>query len=266
MPETNADIVETPYETLQRVAGWIASSKRVVVLTGAGISTDSGIPDFRGPDGLWRRDPRARQMATLQHYMADRDARVAAWRARLEHPAWSASPNAAHVALVELERRGKLDTLITQNIDGLHQSAGSSPEKVVEIHGTIREVMCMSCSRTGPMQGALERVRSGEDDPPCTSCGGILKSATVSFGQSVSPDLLERARRAVDSCDLLLALGTSLVVFPVAYLPQRALLAGARLVIMNAGVTRYDGRSHACVRAPLGRCLPEVLNLLGAAR
>ena len=204
-------------------------------------------------------------MATLQHYMANRDARVAAWRARLEHPAWSAAPNAGHSALVELERRGKLDTLITQNIDGLHQRAGSSPDKVIEIHGTIREVVCMSCSWTGPMERALERVRSGEDDPACTSCGGILKSATVSFGQSVSPDLLERARRAVDRCDLFLALGTSLVVFPVAYLPQRALLAGARLVIMNAGATRYDGRSHASLSAPLGRCLPEVVGLLAAA-
>jgi len=262
MPESNADKMNGHRADLVRVARWIASSQRVTVLTGAGISTDSGIPDFRGPDGVWRRDARARRLATLQHYMSDRNVRVAAWKTRLEHPAWAAAPNRGHIALVELERRGKLGTLVTQNIDGLHQRAGSSPEKVVEIHGSMREVVCMSCSNTAPMEQALARVRQGEEDPACRSCGGILKSATISFGQSLSPERMARARSAAERCEVFLALGTSLVVFPVAYLPQRALGAGARLVIMNADPTPYDGRSHACVRAPLGRCLPELVDLL----
>ena len=155
------------------------------MLTGAGISTDSGIPDFRGPKGVWTRNPEAEKRATLQHYMSDPQVRRKAWLDRLDHPAWAAEPNAGHRALVHLERRGKLDTLVTQNIDGLHQAAGSDPERVVEVHGTIREVVCMSCDERAPMQRALDRVRAGEDDPPCRTCGGILKSATISFGQNL---------------------------------------------------------------------------------
>ncbi|MFN2491233.1 MAG: NAD-dependent deacetylase [Actinomycetota bacterium] len=243
---------------LDDVARWIRAARRVVALTGAGISTDSGIPDFRGPNGVWRKDPKAGKLATLEHYMGDRSVRVAAWKTRLEHPAWRAEPNAGHVALGELERKGKLHTLVTQNIDGLHLAAGSSPDNVIEIHGTMSEVVCMSCDERAPMQRALERVRAGEDDPRCRSCGGVLKSATISFGQSLVAADVARAQRAAAACDVFLAIGTSLVVYPVAYLPQTALDAGARLVILNAEPTPYEERADALVRAPLGEALPEL--------
>jgi len=164
---------------LAEVAGWVRGARAVVVLTGAGISTESGIPDFRGPQGVWTKDPKAERLSNLHYYMSDPEVRVASWQARLVHPAWTAEPNAGHLALVELEGRGHLDTLVTQNIDGLHQKAGSSPERVIEIHGTVRQVMCMACDERAPMERALDRVRAGESDPPCRSCGGILKSATI---------------------------------------------------------------------------------------
>lgn len=236
----------------------LRSASSVVVLTGAGISTDSGIPDFRGPNGIWTKDPKAERLSSLQHYMADRDLRVHAWRTRLEHPAWTAQPNAAHLALVDLERRGALTTLITQNIDGLHQAAGTSPDRIIEIHGTMREVMCMSCGDRAPMQRALDRVRAGEDDPDCRTCGGILKSATISFGQNLVREDLERAQRAAMTCDVFLAVGTSLTVFPVAYLPQVAASKGARIAIFNAQPTPYDDIATWVVRQPLSESLPAL--------
>src|SRR5919108_3780038 len=167
--------------------GWIDAARRIVVLTGAGISTDSGIPDFRGPQGLWTRNPEAEKMATIQHYVADPEVRRRAWRTRVESPMHDREPNAGHKALVALEQRGSLDTLITQNVDGLHVKAGSSAARVIEIHGTSREVMCLSCGERAPMERALAKVHAGEVDPPCRSCGGILKSATISFGQGLVP-------------------------------------------------------------------------------
>ena len=254
--------MRTETSDLQTIAGWIAGATRVVALTGAGISTDSGIPDFRGPQGTWRKDPKAERMATLDAYMSQPEVRVQAWAARLAHPAWGAQPNDAHRALARMEENGRLHTLITQNIDGLHQLAGSSPDVVIEIHGTMREVACMSCGERGPMEGALQRVRNGEADPSCRSCGGILKSATISFGQSLVPDDLRRAERAAAGCDVFVAAGTSLVVYPVAYLPQIALATGARLVVLNAEPTPYDQHAHAVVRDPLGRSLPAMAALL----
>ena len=246
-------------DPLDAAARLLRLGRRITVLTGAGISTDSGIPDFRGPNGLWTKDPKAEKLATLHHYMSDPDVRVQAWKARLAHPAWTARPNAAHAALVELERAGKLYTLITQNVDGLHQAAGTSPELLIEIHGTMREVVCMSCGERAAMQKALERVRAGEADPPCRTCGGILKSATISFGQNLVESDLLRARAAAASCDVFLAVGTSLTVYPVAYLPQVALEGGAALVIFNAEPTPFDPHADAVVRAPLGQSLPEVV-------
>src|SRR3989454_947807 len=186
-------------DDIERARGWIATARRVVVLTGAGISTDSGIPDFRGPQGVWTKNPGAEKTATLQHYMAEPDVRKQAWRNRLESPTWQAEPNPGHHAIVELERQGKLHTLVTQNIDELHQKAGTDPAKVVEIHGTMRQVVCMSCGERAPMERALERVRAGEDDPPCRTCGGILKSATISFGQNLVADDLLRAQYAAQT-------------------------------------------------------------------
>ena len=241
------------------IAGLVREAESVVVLTGAGISTESGIPDFRGPNGLWTKDPKAERLSSLQAYMEDPALRVTAWQARLAHPAWSAAPNAGHRALVQLERKGKLHTLVTQNIDGLHQAAGSSPERVVEIHGTLREVVCMACDERAPMVAALDRVRAGEADPECRTCGGILKSATISFGQSLREEDLQRAQTAAEECDLFVAAGTSLTVYPVAYLPAIALRAGARLVVLNAEPTPYDDRAHAVSREPLGEILSQVV-------
>jgi NAD-dependent deacetylase len=244
---------------LAQVSGWLSNARQVVALTGAGISTESGIPDFRGPNGVWTRNPAAEKLSNLHYYMNDPEVRVAAWQSRLEHPAWTAEPNAGHLALTELERKGRLHTLVTQNIDGLHQRAGSSPAIVVEIHGTVREVVCMSCGKRAPMQRALDRVRAGEADPPCRSCGGILKSATISFGQNLVPTDLARAHQAAEQCDVFLAVGTSLTVYPVAHLPEVALAAGARLVILNAEPTPYDDHADAVFRDRIGDVLPGLV-------
>lgn len=247
---------------LEEIASWIRDANRVVVLTGAGISTESGIPDFRGPQGVWTRNPDAEKMATIQYYMSDPDIRKRAWRMRVDHEAWSAEPNAGHAALAELERKGHLHTLVTQNVDGLHQAAGSSPDRIVEIHGTMREVMCMSCGGHAPMERALDRVRAGEEDPPCRTCNGILKSATISFGQNLVPEDLERSFAAATGADLFLAIGTSLVVYPVADLPRVALEAGARLIILNAEETPYDRLAAAVIRDRIGEVLPKLVELV----
>jgi len=233
----------------------VDDAERVVVLTGAGISTDSGIPDFRGPNGIWTKNPRAERAAHIDVYVSDPEVRRAAWRQRLHHPAWDAEPSAGHRALVELERRGKLTSLVTQNIDGLHQRAGTSPDQVIEMHGTMREVACLSCGERAPMERALERVRAGEEDPPCRSCGGLLKSATVSFGQPLAEADLRRAEEAALHCDLMLAVGSTLTVYPVADLPRVAMASGARLVTLNGEATGYDALADAVLRGPIGELL-----------
>jgi NAD-dependent deacetylase len=149
------------------VRTWVDASSRVVALTGAGISTESGIPDFRGPQGVWTKNPKAEKLSNIREYMADPEVRRLAWQGRLHHPAWTATPGPGHQALVDLERRGKLHALVTQNIDGLHQRAGSSPDLVIEVHGTIHDVVCMDCGWRGPMGPVLDRLRAGEEDPPC---------------------------------------------------------------------------------------------------
>ena len=237
---------------------WLDASSRIVALTGAGISTESGIPDFRGPQGVWTRNPKAERLSNIHAYMSDPEVRRLAWQSRLDHPAWRATPNAGHRALVDLERRGTLHALVTQNIDGLHQQAGHSPDKVIEVHGTMRDVRCMNCGWRGPMEPVLERVRAGEDDPPCERCGGILKSATISFGQSLEPDVIDRAMRAAEHADLLLAVGTSLQVYPIAGAVPLAKAAGARLVIVNAEPTPFDELADAVLRQPIGEILPAL--------
>jgi NAD-dependent deacetylase len=236
----------------------IDSAGRVVVLTGAGISTESGIPDFRGPRGVWTKNPAAEKQSTIQNYLAEPEVRKAAWRARLDSPAWSAQPNAGHRALVALERRGKLHALVTQNIDELHQRAGSSAEKVVEVHGSMRRVMCWQCGRRAPMEEALARVRDGEDDPPCLLCGGILKSDTISFGQALVPAVIERALRVAAEADLLLAVGSTLQVQPVAGMVPMAARAGAAIVIVNDQATAMDELADVVVRAPIGAVLSAI--------
>jgi NAD-dependent deacetylase len=248
-----------PTDSIDTVRSWIAASRCLVALTGAGISTESGIPDFRGPQGLWTKNPEAEKMATLQHYVADPGIRKRAWRHRLESGMWRARPNAGHQALAELERRGLLDTLITQNVDGLHQAAGSDPARIVEIHGTVHEVTCLSCGERAPMERALARVRAGEEDPPCRSCGGILKSATISFGQNLVMEDLRRAERAAERCDLLIAVGTTLGVYPIAGVVPIAKSAGARIVIVNGGPTEMDDAADALLRGPIGEILPRLV-------
>ncbi len=239
----------------------VGGAQRIVVLTGAGISTDSGIPDFRGPQGVWTKDPAAQRSSNIADYVADADVRRRVWQMRLASPAWRANPNPGHLALVDLERQGRLHTLVTQNIDGLHQKAGNDPSRVVELHGTMREVACLACGDRGPMEPVLDRLRAGEDDPHCLFCGGLLKSATISFGQSlVVPDLL-RAERAALECDLLLAVGSTLTVSPACDLVPVAASAGARVVIVNAQPTPYDRIAGAVVREPIGESLPELVRM-----
>ena len=247
-----------PPDPIDIVRSWIAAAQRIVVLTGAGISTESGIPDFRGPQGVWTKNPKAEKLSDIRYYMSDPEVRRLSWQSRLEHTAWSAQPNAGHRALVELERRGKLHALITQNIDELHQLAGHSPDKVIEVHGTMRKVVCMSCGEHAPMEDALARVRAGEADPPCRTCGGILKSATISFGQQLVPEVIDRAMQAAAQADLFLSVGTSLQVYPIAGAVPIAKRAGARVVIVNAEATPFDDLADAVFNDSISAVLPTL--------
>jgi NAD-dependent deacetylase len=244
---------------IDTVRGWVAAAKRIVVLTGAGISTESGIPDFRGPNGLWTRDPDAEKLSDIRYYLADAEIRRKAWQKRLANPAWTAQPNAGHQAIVELERRGQLHALVTQNIDGLHQKAGNSPQKVVEVHGTMHTVLCWDCNWNGPMLPTLDRVRAGEADPACAECGGILKSATILFGEGLRAGVMERALQAAVEADLLLAIGSTLQVYPVAGVVPAAKEAGARLVILNSDATQFDRIADAVLHKPIGETLPKLV-------
>jgi NAD-dependent deacetylase len=236
----------------------IARARRIVALTGAGISTDSGIPDFRGPQGVWTRNPKAERLSDIRYYVSDPEVRRLSWQSRLAHPAWSAQPNAGHRALVELEQRGKLHALITQNIDGLHQGAGSSRALVIEVHGSLHGAVCLGCGWKGAMQAVLERVRAGEEDPGCEDCGGILKSDTISFGQALVPEVIERALRAAREADCLLAVGTSLQVYPIASAVPIAKSAGASVIIVNAQPTAHDDLADVKVAAPIKEALPAL--------
>jgi NAD-dependent deacetylase len=239
---------------------WVRDAERVVVLTGAGISTDSGIPDFRGPQGVWTKNPLAEKMSNIHYYLADPEVRKLAWQNRLSSPAWNAKPNAGHLALVDLFNRKKLHALITQNIDELHQMSGIPSERVIEVHGTMRRVMCWSCGMRAPMQKALDRVRAGEADPPCRQCGGILKSDTISFGQQLDPEVIDRAMRVAGEADLFIAVGTTLQVYPVAGAVDVAREAGARIVIVNAQPTPFDDVADAVFRESISETLPALLD------
>jgi NAD-dependent deacetylase len=242
--------------SLEIARGLVASAARVTALTGAGISTASGIPDFRGPNGVWTKNPKAEKVATLKHYLEDPEIREIAWQNRLRSPAWTAQPNAGHLAFVELERRGSLHALITQNIDELHQRAGNDPDRVIEVHGTMFTSVCWGCGDKLPMEVVLERVRAGESDPPCLQCGGILKSDTISFGQALVPEVIARALAAAEACDLFLAVGSTLSVFPAANTVPRAKAAGAKVVIVNGGPTEMDRFADVVVQGDISEVLP----------
>jgi NAD-dependent deacetylase len=242
-----------------RARALVERAQRVVVLTGAGISTDSGIADFRGPQGVWTKNPEAEKMATLSAYVSDPELRARSWQNRLTSSMWSAEPNDGHRALVDLERSGRLDLLITQNIDGLHRKAGSDPDRMVEIHGTSLDVMCLSCGDRQPAEAVHDRVRAGESDPACTACGGILKSATISFGQSLVAEDLIRAEEAAANCDLVLAVGSTLAVFPAAGVVPIAVRHGAVAIIVNGEPTDMDGLADVVLRESISECLPALL-------
>jgi NAD-dependent deacetylase len=266
---TNDDRGEDPSGAVSRARHLLANSKRIVVLTGAGISTDSGIPDFRGPNGVWTKDPGAERLATFEAYVTDPDVRRRAWINRRDSPAWSARPNAGHRALADLERSGRLALLVTQNIDGLHLDAGHDPAQLVEIHGTVREVVCLDCGDRRVMESVLGRVRAGEEDPRCLEtrdevpCHGILKSATISFGQSLVAKDIARAEAAAEACDLLLAVGTSLGVYPAAALVPRAARFGAAVIIVNGEETPFDDLADVVLRGSISHVLPAIVGLAG---
>jgi NAD-dependent deacetylase len=241
------------------VPDWLTDARRICVLTGAGISTDSGIPDYRGPNGVWTRDPDAEKLVTLSYYLADPDIRRRAWLMRRDLQHGEVQPNAGHRAVADLERQGRLLALITQNVDGLHQAAGSSPGLVLEVHGTVHEVECLSCHDRTTMRSALDRVDAGDPDPSCLRCGGLLKSATVSFGQELDQRVIAAAAEAAADCDVFLAVGTSLQVWPVAGLTEIAAAHGARIVIVNAEPTPFDDLADLVVREPIGTALPSLL-------
>ena len=247
---------------IDEVAAWLGEATRVVVFTGAGISTDSGIPDFRGPQGVWTKNPAAEKYSTLQNYLADPDLRRAAWRNRLVSPNWSATPNEGHRAIVRLQEAGRLHAVVTQNIDELHQQSGVDPDKVVEVHGTMRWSRCWECGDRLPMQQVLDRVRAGEDDPACLLCAGILKSDTISFGQSLVPEVIDRALSVAEECDMLLAVGSTLTVSPANGVVPRARAAGARVVIVNGEPTAMDRFAHAVL---VGGITPILREMVGRA-
>jgi NAD-dependent deacetylase len=241
---------------IDKARSLIEEAERLVVLTGAGISTDSGIPDFRGPQGVWTLNPKAERMSDIRYYRSDPEVRRLSWQSRLAHPAWTAAPNSGHRALVALEKRGKLRALITQNIDGLHQRAGNSPGLVIEVHGNLHKAICLSCGWRGAMQAVLDRVRNGEEDPSCATCGGILKSDTISFGQSLVPEVIERAMNSAAEADCLIAVGTSLQVYPVAGAVPTAKAAGATIIIVNAQPTPFDDIADVRLSQPISEVLP----------
>lgn len=249
-----------PDQQLEAARRLLDRARRVLVVTGAGVSTESGIPDFRGPNGVWKtRDP---SLWTIDRYLADPAVRCERWQERLHSSVTSARPGAAHLALARLERTGRLLLLVTQNIDGLHSLAGS--ERVVEIHGTTRQVTCLSCGRRLPVASVLDRVREGDDDPHCELCGGLLKTATISFGQALVEEDLERSFAAARACDLCLAVGSTLSVWPAAAVPVEAVRSGAPLLIVNDGATDLDQAASLRITGRAGAVLEALVDGLVA--
>lgn len=248
----------TPAGT-ETAAELVQSAQRIVVLTGAGISTDSGIPDFRGPQGVWTKNPEAEKAATIQHYLGDPEVRRRAWLMRLDAPVWGAEPNLGHRLVYELERRRQLHALVTQNVDGLHHDAGHDPANVIEVHGTVRWTRCWDCRDRRPMRETLDRVRAGEADPPCLVCGGILKSDTISFGQSLVPEVIDRAMQVSEECDVMLAIGSTLSVYPVANCVPIAKRSGATVIIVNGQPTEMDHHADHLLIGQIATVLPALV-------
>lgn len=237
----------------------------VVVLTGAGVSTGSGIPDFRGPQGVWTRDPGAMRLLDWSAYREDPEVRTAAWAMWRDHPVWHAEPSPAHLALVDLERAGLLRAVCTQNFDGLHQRAGQAPALVHELHGSLPGSTCRDCGAREVTADVLARLDT-EPDPRCRVCAGVLATDVVMFGEVLPSDVLGACVRAAEDCDLFVAIGTTLTVQPAAALTAVAADAGASVVIVNAAPTPYDRLADAVVREPIDDAVPAlVAELVGAA-
>ncbi len=247
---------------LEQARKLVADSQRITVLTGAGISTDSGIPDFRGPKGLWTLNPDAERAATLRHYLDDHELRKRSWQNRVRWIDGDPQPNVGHKALFALEARNALVALITQNVDELHQLAGHSPSKVLEVHGTLHRTCCWSCKDRRPMKQALARVVAGDADPKCELCDGILKSDTILFGQPLDQDVMDRALEASSNCDLFIAVGTSLSVFPAANTLPRAKSAGAKVIIVNGEPTEMDHYAEVVVNGGISEILPQICGIV----
>jgi NAD-dependent deacetylase len=252
--------------TLDRLADaaadLIAGLERIVVFTGAGISTESGIPDFRSPGGIWDRfDP---DDFTYQKFIRDAGARLKQWQLLWkERLTETVKPNPAHYAIAELHRMGKLDCVITQNVDSLHHAAGVPDDKVFELHGSMRRVMCLQCGRKYPMPEIKERLYAGEDVPDCQACHGILKPDVVLFGEALPDKVFSEAARHAENCDLFIVAGSSLVVYPAAQIPGYAVDAGAELVIVNLAQTPMDERAAIIIRARAGEAMTRIMQKVG---
>ncbi len=240
---------------IEKLAQLIVDSRRLVAFTGAGISTESGIPDFRGPDGIWTKFNPAD--FTFQKFLTSPETRQMSWQRFRTNPAHDAQPNPGHFALAELGRLGKLDCIITQNVDNLHESAGCT--HVIELHGTMKWVICLECGQRYPSQEVRGWLEDGETVPACRKCGGLLKSATVSFGQAMPQKETAEAERRSRLCDVFLVVGSSLVVYPAAFMPAYALEAGAKLAIVNLQPTPLDQRADVVLHAQAGETLPQVV-------
>jgi NAD-dependent deacetylase len=252
----------TLQEQLYDIAEFIQHSRQIVALTGAGISTESGIPDFRSPGSIWQQHPSVQ----YRDFLHKPEARQSYWAIRnsLIKQVTAARPNAAHHALVELERLRSLRGVITQNFDGLHQDAGLPPERVIELHGTSRFAACTLCGSRSSMPALQERIDAGEIDPRCQLCGGYLKAATILFGQRVPDTELARAKEVAEACDLFLVIGSSLKVTPASTLPHLALKRNIPLIIINLLPTTLDSSADVVIHAKAGEILPEIVRLLRA--
>lgn len=244
-------------EPIERAAEWLARSRFAVALTGAGLSTESGIPDFRSPGGLWDRyDP---DDFTYQKFVADPKARRTMWRMIAEEFLTDAQPNPAHLAIAELERLGKLDCVITQNVDDLHQRAGNSPERVFELHGNMKWAICLGCGQLFSMDHIRDRLEAGEETPDCEACHGMLKPAGVLFGETLPEKVLQGAIDHSRSCDLMFVIGSTLLVYPAAYMPVYAAQAGAKVVIVNLTPTPLDKMASLIIQGRAGGVMSQIV-------
>ncbi len=250
-------------ELVEKLADLIVDSHKIVVFTGAGVSTESGIPDFRSPGGIWQRyDP---EMFTLQRFLNDLDARKLHWKALIQDdfiPHRGVSPNAAHYAVAELEKMGKLDCIVTQNVDGLHEEAGNSPDLVFHVHGTLERAICLECGKTYLMEEIRDWMNRGTQIPECKECGGVLKPDAVFFGEALPEKVLSESQRRAQNCDLCIVIGSSLVVYPAALIPQYAVQSGARVAIINRDRTDLDSRAEVCIHESAGETMSATMKIV----